>query len=155
MATDDFWSPSQRQAWQYVTSAYDQGMTQTEALRQYRQGGGAIRTQSWGELWHRYDTGSDGWGSIYQYGSTDVLPASVFTQVGIRYRERYTMQFTATVRDEMGNVVHSVYRQVSSDRLLTVGEWQRGAAESLLEDISQGVSEVIAIEDVAFFERMG
>lgn len=154
MPTGDFWTDSQRQAWQYVGAAYDQGLNQTEALRAYRQGGGAIRTSSWSELWHRYEGGTDGWSSIYQYGSNDLLPASVFTQVDIRYRERYTMRFKATVRDQLGNIVHDVFRQVSSDRLLTVHDWQQGAYESLLEDISQGVSDVIGIEDVEFFERM-
>ena len=155
MPTNDFWTNSQRQAWDYVKKAENGGMGQTEALRQYRAGGGAIRTSSWGELWQRYNTGSDAWDRLSQFKSSDTVPSSLFTQVGINYAERYTMTFTATVRGVSGDLIHNVHRQVSSDRQLTVSQWQSAAGETMIEDPSILTEEVVSVTDVNFYERMG
>lgn len=148
----DLWTPAQRQAWDYVKSGQGEDMTQTGALQAYRAGGGHIRTQDWGTLWHRYDEGVAQWDRLYQFKAGDVVPESLFTVVDINYAQRYTMTFKASIRDESGNIVHSVYRQVESDRLMTMAQWQASAAETLLEDPSQYSTELISLEDVQFFE---
>jgi hypothetical protein len=154
MPTNELWTDAQRRAWDYVKAGENSGLAQTEALAMYRSGGGKIRTADWGELWHRYDEGVAQWDRLYQFKSSDTVPAGLFTEVGINYAERYTMTFTSSVRDEFGNIVHNVQRQVSSNRLLTLGEWQSEAAQLLYDDPSQGVAEVNEITDVQFYERM-
>jgi hypothetical protein len=148
----DLWTPAQRQAWEYVKSAQGEDMSQTAALNEYRAGGGAIRTSDWGEIWHRYDEGAAQWDKLYQFGSQDTVPESLFNVVDINYAQRYTMTFRASVRDEEGNIIHDVYRQVESDRRLTLSEWQDAAGQALLDDPSVYTSEVLTLEDIEFWE---
>jgi len=148
------WSEGQIQSWEWVESAYNIGLSATAALREFRAAGGHIRTQSWYQSWDRYESGVSQWGRLYQFGQNDTVPSSLFLQVPIQYSGRYTMTFTATVRDSQGAIVRDVKRQVSSDRLLTASEWQSAATNTLLEDISQDVDGVESLSDIEFFERM-
>jgi hypothetical protein len=148
----ELWTDAQRQAWDYVKSAHGEDLSQTAALNEYRAGGGAIRTTDWGEIWHRYDEGASQWDRLYQFKSNDVVPESLFNVVDINYSQRYTMTFRASVRDEEGNIIRDVYRQVESDTRQTIGEWQSAAAQALLEDPSVYATEVLTIEDIEFFE---
>jgi hypothetical protein len=151
-AGSDLWTDAQRQAWDYVKAGQGQDLTQTAALTAYREGGGSIRTADWGELWHRYDEGAAQWDRLYQFKANDVVPSSLFNVVDINYAQRYTMTFKATIRDEQGNIVHNVYRQVESDTRQTLAQWQSQAGEALLSDPSQYAMEVIDLSDIEFFE---
>ncbi len=153
MAKGDLWTSSQRQAWDYVKAAEGSGLNQSEALREYRAGGGAIRTSDWGMLWHRYDEGAAQWDRLYQFRSNDTVPESLFNPVNINYAEKYVMTFKATVRDENGNLVHDVYRQVESNERLTLAQWQSAATEALLEDPSQFSTGVVDLAELEFWER--
>ena len=148
----ELWTNAQRQAWDYVKAGQGQDLGQTAALREYRAGGGEIRTADWGELWHRYDEGAAQWDRLYQFGSSDTVPASLFNVVDINYAQRYTMTFKATIRDPDGQIVHDVYRQVESDTRLTVAQWQDAAAQTLLDDPSQYSEAVLEIGEIEFFE---
>ena len=148
----DLWTPSQHKAWDYVKAGQGADLTQSAALNAYRAGGGSIRTSDWGQLWHRYDEGVAQWDRLYQFGSSDVIPESLFNMVDINYAQRYTMTFKATIRDPDGQIVHDVYRQVESDTRLTVAQWQDAAAQTLLDDPSQYSEAVLEIGEIEFFE---
>jgi hypothetical protein len=148
------WSEGEINAWQWVQSANKIGLSATAALREYREAGGKIRTQEWYSSWNRYESGAAQWGRLYQFSQTETVPASLFLQVPTQYRERYTMTFTATVRDTEGRVVRDMKRQVSSDRLMSSAEWQSAAATTVMEDLSQDVDTLEALDDIEFFERM-
>lgn len=149
---ETLWTNAQRQAWDYVKSAHGEDLNQTNALSSYRAGGGAIRTSDWGEIWHRYDEGVAQWDRLYQFKNNDLIPESLFNVVDINYSQRYVMTFKATVRDEAGNIVHNVYRQVEADQKQTLGEWQAQANDALLNDPSVYTSAVIDISNVEFWE---
>jgi hypothetical protein len=155
MATSSFWTDSQRDAWKYVLSGQDEGLTQSGAVDQYREAGGHIGNEAWAELWHRAAEGASAWDNLFYLNGNDTVPESMFTQVGINYSEKYVMTFSATVRDEHGHIVHGVQRQIESKRRLTVNEWQANAQEALMEDTSIIATEVSSIENLEFFERMG
>jgi hypothetical protein len=154
MTENEFWTDSQRDAWKYVLSAQDEGLSQTGAVRQYRDAGGSIRNESWGELWHRAAEGRSSWDNLYRLKASDTVPESMFTQVGINYNQKYVMTFTSTIRDEYGNILHGIQRQVESNRRLTLSEWQANANQAMMEDTSVIALEVYSVEDVAFYERM-
>lgn len=126
-------------------------MTLTGALSDYRAGGGAIRTADWLELWHRYSDAAQTWDTLYQYKPGDVVPESLFAQVDVNYQSKYVMTYTTTVRDEFGNLIHDVQRQVESDRRLTLQEWTDAATENLFEDMSIPTQEVYQVTNVEFF----
>jgi len=149
---ENLWTDAQRQAWDYVKSAHGEDLGQTSALASYRAGGGSIRTSDWGEIWHRYDEGAAQWDRLYQFKNTDIIPESLFNVVDINYSQRYVMTFKATVRDEAGNIVHDVYRQVEADQKQTLAEWQSQANQALLDDPSVYTSAVLDIGEVEFWE---
>ena len=147
------WTDAQKIAWDYIKSAYDEGLNQTESLREFREGGGHIRTADWGELWGLYDKGISEWETFRYYRETDTLPESIFTPTDINYTHTYNVFYRATVRDMEGNVVSDVRRLVGSDRRLTVGEWQQAIKESLQTDPSVMVEEVEEVADLEFYTR--
>lgn len=150
---NDFFTPSQRTAWEYVESAAREGLSQTEALREYRAAGGAIRTSSWGELWHRQEEGAGVWGTLYLYKDKDTLPVSMYEEVGINYKGKYALNVKMNVRLEDGSILHDVYRTLSSDQRLTLGEWKDAINDTMSEDPSVFTTEVLQITEMEFFQR--
>jgi hypothetical protein len=148
---DTLWTNSQKNAWDYVRSATNEGLRQTEALEAYRSGGGAIRTSSWGELWHRYNEGAETWGKISLLKTSDTVPESYFTETDINYRSKYTMQFQANIRTEDGTIVHDIYRNVGSNRRLTLKEWLDAISETVKEDLSSPGVDVIEVKAMDFY----
>ncbi len=152
--TESLWTPSQKQAWSYIESGMNRGLTQTEALREYRVGGGKIRTQSWGELWHRASEGQEEWGKLYQLKSSDVVPESMYTKVDIAFQEKYVMTFQIDIRTDYDEIKHNIIRQVESSHRLTVEQWISAAKEAMYDDPSDPTSSVIGVRELEFFERM-
>lgn len=122
MPSSELWTNSQRTAWGYVGMAFDDGLRQTEALRAYREGGGHIRTADWGELWHRQANAESNWGRLYTFNKNDVIPESMYEQVGIDYRAKYNVVFKANIRQEDGSILHDQFRTIRSNVRLTLGE---------------------------------
>jgi hypothetical protein len=151
MPTNNLWTNSQRKAWEYVKAGESAGLSQTGALSEYRAGGGAIRTADWLELWHRYGEAAQTWDTLYQYKPGDTLPESMYSKVDVNYTSKYVMTYSTTVRDEEGNLIHDVQRQVESDRRLTLQEWTDAAVTNLLLDPSKNLTEVYDIQEVEFF----
>lgn len=151
--SEELWTGSQRKAWGYVVNSFDEGLSQTEALKQYRNGGGSIATSSWGELWGRVNEGSTNWSNLYQYGGSDVVDESMYVQTGINFKENYVMQFTVNIRRPDGSIGHDVNRQVESNNRLTVDQWISSANESMSEDLSDPAVSVTAIKDIKFFKK--
>jgi len=79
------------ESWQFAIKSVSDGLSGAEGLRQFRSGGGSIRTQDWYRLtrWgHDVDqseiTADEGirWAT---------LPEAVFTPTGFKFREEYKM----------------------------------------------------------------
>ena len=78
-------------AWQYAIKSVGEGLSGAEGLRQFRAGGGSIRTQDWYRLTR--------WG--YEVDQSEVnaqegirwatLPEEVYVQAPFRFREEYKM----------------------------------------------------------------
>jgi hypothetical protein len=78
-------------AWDYVQSAMARGLTSTEGLREYRDGGGSIRNQSWNDLTSlARDTVDTGDRLVGQEFETPI-PGSVYSIVGDDYGHKYVV----------------------------------------------------------------
>jgi len=152
--TESLWTESQKQAWGYVESGINRGMGQVEALREYRSGGGKIRTQAWGELWHRYGEAGEEWGKLYQLKGVDIVPESMFERVNIRYQEKYVMTFSVDIKTKSGDIKHGIQRQVESSKRLSVSQWIEAAKQAMYEDPSDPTGSVTGVRNLEFFERM-
>ncbi len=151
---ESLWTESQKRAWGFVESGVNRGMTQEQALQEYRSGGGKIRTQSWGELWHRYGEAGEQWSNLYQLKGTDVVPESMFEKVNIGYQEKYVMTFSVDIKTIGGEIKHGINRQVESSKRLTVSQWIEAAKEAMYEDPSDPTGSVTGVRNLEFFERM-
>ena len=152
--TESLWTESQKRAWGYVESGVNRGMKQVEALSEYRAGGGKIRTQAWGELWHRYTEAGSEWGKLYQLKSADTIPESMFEKVNIGYQEKYVMTFSVDIKTEFGEIKHNIHRQVESSHRLTLSQWVEAAKEAMYEDPSEPTTNVTGVRNMEFFERI-
>jgi hypothetical protein len=154
MAAGDYWSDSQRRAWQYVLSAQDQGLGEVAALTEYRSGGGAIRTTSWVELWHRADQASSTWDNLYTLGGSDTVPESMFAETGINYKQKYIATFTFSMLGADGKTITTEYRTVESNTRLTLDEWKEGLGEAAFDYATGGYGNVREISSIEFSKNM-
>ena len=154
MAQGEYWSNSQKQAWQYVISAIEGGLNQTEALEEYRLGGGAIRTSSWGELWHRGAASSENWSTLYKLKPTDTVPESMYAETGINYQNKYVATFEFRMRSVDGQTITTEYRTLESSQRLTMEEWLSGLGEAAYDYVGEGYGSVLSITNIEFFENM-
>ena len=93
------WSSSMVSAWQYAVSGVERGMTATEALADYRSGGGAIRTQDWYYL-SREAQGARARGEIVAgLPFEQPIPSSAYTTVDMDYGQKYVVIQEATYTD--------------------------------------------------------
>ena len=149
MAAGDYFTPSQEQAWSYVESGVNRGMTMTGALAEYRAGGGSIRTQYWSDLWNTLKGAKSDWDTVNYYKPTDTLPAYLYVSTPINYANTYTVRAKATIIDSAGNVIADQYRQVSFSTRKTKGE----IMDALANEFNFGVTSAYgAIKEVTEFE---
>lgn len=153
MPVSDLWTSSQREAWGYIQLGYDQGMRQTEALKAYRAGGGAIRTASWSELWHRYDEGSNTWNTLYQYGMNDVIPESMYEPVGVDYRSKYNIVFKSNIRMDDGSILHDQYRTIRSNYRMSLSEIYGEIEDTLSVYAGEYGVSYTSVSDIKFYSR--
>ena len=83
-------------AWQYAVSGVEHGLTATEALADYRSGGGAIRTADWyhlaGEARGAYSRGETVIGLPFE----TPIPSSAYTVVDQDYGQKYVVVVEST-----------------------------------------------------------
>jgi hypothetical protein len=129
MTAGSYFTQSQNEAWGYVEYGVNNGYTQSSALAEYRGAGGQIRTQYWNDLWHSLTDAKNDWDTVSYYKATDTLPEYLYLQTPTRFKDKYTVRASATIKDADGNVIDQAYRQISSNVKLTKGE-----AEQRLRD---------------------
>jgi hypothetical protein len=154
MPQSDLFTPAQIRAWDYIDNAYGRDMLQTEALSAYRSGGGQIRTVDWGELWHRFGEAKAAWGTIVQYKNNDTIPESAYSDTNTKYRNPYTVVYKANVRDDEGNILHDIYRQIGFDTRPTLGEINTAMEENLLAEVYNSFTEIYQTTGLEFYRRV-
>ena len=147
------WSQSQRMAWSYVRTGVDSDLSATSALREYRAGGGTIRTSDWYDLWNKAESAGGEWEKISMLTPEDTIPESMFEPTGIKFEQKYVMNVNITGRTVQGETITEMYRYVESDERLTKKEWFAKVDEFLQR--YKGVRDFVSyhVTDVAFYTR--
>lgn len=154
MAKGDYWSDSQRQAWQYVISAEEKGLGEVAALTEYRAGGGHIRTTSWVELWHRAESSASQWDTLYKLKPGDTVPESMYAETGMNYKQKYIATFAFSMLGADGKTITTEYRTLESANRLSLQEWKDGLAEAAYDYEHEGYGSVREISSIEFYENM-
>jgi len=125
------WTASQKIAFPYTQRGASEGLTATEALAQYRSGGGRIRDASWYALYKEAFAQVGVRDKVTHIPMTYTVPETMFEKVDYDYRRQYVMQME--VRGWCEELGQNVTRWVSieSDNLLTKGEWLYGAQKNI------------------------
>lgn len=154
MAQGDYWTKSQQQAWQYVVSGVQNGMGEVAALTEYRGGGGAIRTTSWVELWHRAQNDISQWDTLYKLKPNDTVPESMYAETGLNFQQKYVATFSFSMLGADGQTITKEYRTIESDKRLTLQEWKDGLGEAAYDYENGGYGTVREISGIEFLENM-
>jgi len=121
--TQPRWSTAMTGNWGYVLEGLEEGLSGAESLRQFRAGGGSIRTQDWyylrrvGTEMSTQSRRAEGW------EDTLTLPESVYTEVDQNFRRDY--KATATIRgyNTVTGRMETRKYSVSDDQSLSPTEW--------------------------------
>jgi len=133
MAPERRWTKSMRQAWEFALSTIERGLSGAAGLREYREGGGRIRTQSWYELVRLARRAYEMPEVLPRLPPEIPLPASAFTEVDYDYHRKYLVVAEwKGIHPETGEVVSGLVG-VESDILLTLEEWESALEERAFE----------------------
>lgn len=125
------WTRSQKIAWEFTLLGVGQGINATQALKQYRSGGGRIRDSSWYSLYKDAFSLYGHRESIVKIPMTYTVPETMSSEEDIAWRSRYVMQMKLYgVDTETGEHI-SQYVTAESDVLLTKKEWIDSAADAI------------------------
>jgi hypothetical protein len=153
MAIGVEWGQSQRMAWGYVRAGVDSDLSATGALREYRSGGGAIRTQDWYDLWNKAEAAGDAWDKVSYLTPSDSVPESMFEMTDIKFEQKYVMNVNLTGITVQGETITEMYRYVESDERLTKQEWFAKVDQFLQKYAGVRDFKVYHVTDVAFYTR--
>jgi len=124
------WTSAMRQAWSYVVSAVDRDMSPTSALREYRAGGGAIRTQDWYWEYNVAKEAASTFEAIERLPLSFPIPDIAFTTVDMKWARKYNVVADVSWVDAAtGETVRQAIT-VQSDEVIPLEEWDRDIQET-------------------------
>lgn len=142
-----------REAVQYVHQGQNLGLSGSESLRQYRAGGGTIRTQDWFQL-QRNAAVAEGYSEyIPRLRQEMTIPKAWGEVEDLGYAQKYIMKYELDVVDAFGKVHSGVKRYVESDESLTMSEWSNELALTLYEDKTIAGMSSYTVHDVSYTIR--
>ena len=155
MAYEQEWNKGQLRAWEYALSFVDQGIGTVAALKSYRAGGGAIRTEDWGILFNQLKTSGAEWQKLQYLGANDTIPAKMFSKTSVNFQNTYTVRFQANITSEITGERETVIRQIGFENRPTQSEMFSSIEEYLKAYEVDPAAQVNYITDIKFFKRKG
>ena len=151
----DQWTKSQIGAFPYIQQGVGLGMTATDALIDYRAGGGKIGNELWFSLFKQEFSFSGVRENIIKIPMTYTVPDSMFEPVDYDFREQYVMQMK--VRGFSSELDMWVTRWVTaeSDTMLTKQEWQYAANMAISDRIGSPPLVVSSVVEWTPLQRSG
>lgn len=145
------YTTSEAVAWEYVLNARSRELSATQALREYRAGGGHIRDSDW---YYLYRSAADAEIATelsnrlpdYLYPTRDS-----FMYTPVNYQKPYVVKVKVTAVDSEGNVYPSFWRTIESNRNLKNKDWREAAIDYLTHDKSIPDITDVEIEEVMYF----
>lgn len=154
MPTSGLWSDSQRQAWSYVKEGAESGLNATEALKEYRAGGGSIRNDSWYELYRDYKAGGERWDTVGYMQPGDHIPESMYVITDLNYQQKYIANVGVHYVDGNG-VAGTQYITIESNERHTVSGITAAVADIMGHYETDEVESYGSISEMEFFEAAG
>jgi hypothetical protein len=133
--------------------AIREGISGTEALSQYREGGGHIATSYWFDVYRELKNADTGADLITTLPDDYYLPRESAAIEDINYASKYVLQVEVAATDIDGNVYPSLHRYVESDSEMTWGDWQGAVKEALMNDPSIPDITEVEIRDFTYVIR--
>jgi len=118
------WTFSQRQAFSFVWRAVREGLSATEALRQYRSGGGRIRDAYWYDLYRQVQDEPEKSARLGELPEFYTPSDEFATEVYWDSRQQYLMKMKLHVIDPLTGAEFDQWYTVESDVPLTMAEWE-------------------------------
>lgn len=125
------WTKAQKIAFAFVQSGVSRQLTATDALAQYRAGGGAIRDSSWYSLYKQEFSATGTRENIKQIPTTYIVTDPMFERVDWDLREPYLMVMKVRGWSEELQTTITKYVSVESNKLVTKAEWRWGAQQAV------------------------
>lgn len=128
------WSTSQKTAFGYAQQAVTIGLNQTVALREYRSGGGQIRTEAWSDV---YRTAFQAAGWREDVRSTPLhwgIPEAMFTPADVDWSTKYVFRAEIEYYDLDTERWESKWVSAGFDELPTHAEWRADALRRMDEE---------------------
>lgn len=129
------YSQSMIEALPYIRRAVSEGLTATNALSQYRSGGGSIRDSSWYSMFRNEFAYSGTREKIKDVPYTYTVPETMFETDPFDYRQKYVMQLEVTGYSSELDQRITKWVSVESDHLLTKNEWRSYAQQAVFDTI--------------------
>jgi len=155
MPLPKLWPASINKAWEYVVRGAKEGLSATEALRQYRSGGGAISNEYW---YDAYNEAKDLAMLGEQIGELpDFYTVNEYLAIDspFRWQQEWVMQMEVTGRDPETGEEISRWVTVESDTPLTKSEYQESAQASITANPGSSPFEIAGVIDWTFYHRTG
>jgi len=148
------WTEGMLGAWNYAREAVERGMSGNASLKEFRAGGGHVRTQDWYTLYRGAEDAGYQAEIAARLPQTYTVPGGAFWEVDVKYTSKYQMHYGANTVTDEGEVITDIWRTVQSDIPLTMTEWRALAVKNLRLDKSiPGIQEV-EITGIDWTKRM-
>jgi hypothetical protein len=155
MTEEAGWTTAQKEALPYVYMYLERGMTGAEALKQYRAGGGHIRTQDWYAVAREVATAHDFSGYIPRLVPWSTIPKAWASEEDVEYSKQYVLKVKVTATDIYGNVYPDLYRYIESDTELTKREWFDKIKDALATDPTLPDLTDYELQEAIYVKRLG
>lgn len=148
------WTQSQKNAFPFVQSGVTRQMTATDALAEFRAGGGRIRDAYWYDLYRQHFAQVGVKETITQIPMTYMVREAMFEEVDWDLRSKYAMTMEASGVSEELQMRITKYVTVESDKILTKAEWRSGAQQAIDNTLGSPVFVIDRISDYGPYVRM-
>jgi len=128
------WTSAMRQAYVFVRQSHALELSGAEALRQFRAGGGHIRTQDWYTLRRGAEDAATSAEIIKRLPGDMSPPLDWLPEVDFAFQRKYVMRVKANVMDAGGIVLTDVWRTIESDVNLSIDEWMDEYDDYIVDD---------------------
>lgn len=155
MPLPQLWPKSVNEAWSFVLRAAQEGLRPSEALRQYRAGGGTIRNEYWYDAYNRAEEVAEIGSKIQDMPYEYSVNPQLATDSPFNWRQEWIMQIEVWGTDPQTQEQYKRWITVESDEPLTKYEYLDYAQESIDKTPGSLPFEVGEASDWVFYRRVG
>lgn len=154
MPLPQLWPDSVNQAWEYILRGVKEGLTATEALRQYRSGGGGIRNEYWYDAWHKAEDVDRIGIQIQKTPDFYDINPNLATESPFDWRQEWVMQVEVFGEDPETFERYRRWVTVESDEPLTKADYLDMAQEAINYTPGSIPFQIIDATDWVFYRRL-